>query len=111
AGFAARGAGAAAIGRDDGASRVAGAAGEGSVRGAACTLATRCFLSGLTCLATRSHSARSSSLSARRRGEGRDSSTGGRDDRFIAADGNDFSPAAAARERVLSQDAAPAAGP
>src|SRR3954470_13592356 len=110
AGFAARGAGAAAIGRGDDAGRVAGAAGEGSVRGAACTLATRCFLSGLTCLATLSHSARSSSLSARRRGEGRGPSTAGRDDRFIAADGNDFSPAAAAPELARSRDAAPVAG-
>jgi len=89
AGFAMRTAGAAASGRGDGADRVAGAAGEGSVRGGACVFATRCFRSGLTCFATASHSARSSSLSARRRGEGRGSSTGGRDDRLIAADGDD----------------------
>ena len=78
AGFAMRTAGAAAIGRGDGADRVAGAAGEGSVRGGVCVFATRCFRSGLTCFATASHSARSSSLSARRRGEVRGSSTGGR---------------------------------
>src|SRR6266702_4345973 len=108
AGFDARGAGAAANGLADGADLATGAAGEGSVRGAACTFVARYFLSGLTCFATSSQRSRSSSLSARRRAEGRGgSSTGGRDDRFIAG-GNDFSGDGAVRGQALSRDAAPA---